>query len=144
DHHPNILQEHRYLTLEGRRVARAVGRKLREKNIGFELVLTSPLVRAVQTAELICEAVDYTGVIEALGVLAPEVPPRAAATEIATRGDGLAIFGHEPNLSTLGAILINRPSFPPFKPGQVSLVEDGKGVWTLDPKTLDYRPLLTA
>jgi phosphohistidine phosphatase SixA len=76
--------------------------------------------------------------------LAPGVPPRAAAAELASRGASVAVVGHEPSMSALGALLSGRPSFPPFRTGQVSLIEDGQPVWWLDPETLQIDRLLIA
>ena len=135
---------HRYLTARGRKVAREAGARLLAHGATFDAVLTSPLVRAVQTAELLAERLGYLGEIVALPALAGGVPPRVAAEGLAARGVAVAVVGHEPGISALGALLLGRPSFPPFKKGQVSLIEDGRAVWYLDPDTMVIDRLLLA
>ncbi|MCC6232006.1 MAG: phosphohistidine phosphatase SixA [Verrucomicrobiales bacterium] len=47
------VDSRRCLTAKGRRDARRIGRFLRETGVRFDLVFSSPLVRAVETAELV-------------------------------------------------------------------------------------------
>lgn len=144
DEGPGLGDESRYLSKKGRKHVREVGRALHDATVELDAILTSPLVRAVQTAELIAERLDYVGVIEALPALAPGVPPRIVAAELASRGARIAVVGHEPGLSALGAFLCGRPSFPPFKKAQVSVVEDGQPRWFLNPDTLERDRLILA
>lgn len=139
-----LSDESRYLSKKGRKNVREVGRVLRDAKVELDAILTSPLVRAVQTAELIAERLDFVGIVEAVPALAPGVPPRIIAAELASRGARVAVFGHEPGLSALGAFLCGRPSFPPFRKAQVSLVEDGKPLWFINPDTLERDRLLLA
>lgn len=141
---PRMTDAQVHLTFEGRRIARAVGKALRDRGAAIEHVISSPYARALQTAELIAERLDYIGVIETNNSLMPEVPARAAAQEISHHSVDIAIVGHEPSISALGAILVGRPSFPPFKRGQVSCIEDGKPLWFLDPERIEFKPLLIA
>jgi phosphohistidine phosphatase len=93
----------RPLTEEGRRKTRQVAKRLREFGLHFDLLLTSPLVRAQQTAEIL-EDVGLTAQLQQADFLAPGgsiaawvnwlvawQPPEKAS---------LAIVGHEPDLST--------------------------------------------
>ncbi|MSP17281.1 MAG: hypothetical protein EXR73_11870 [Myxococcales bacterium] len=137
-----LRDEDRFLTSEGRRAARAVGTALRREGHTFDAVLTSPLVRAVQTAEILAERTDFTGVVEALAALSPGVPARAIAAELAAYGARVLVVAHMPGIAMLGALLVGLPSFPPFHPGQVSLVEDGQPIFALDPITLEFERLL--
>lgn len=136
DAEDNLTDEQRFLTKKGRKGVREVGRALKEAGVVFDAILTSPLVRAVQTAELIAERTDFLDVVEVLPALVPGVPPRVAARDLAARGASVALVGHEPGMSALGAFLCGRPAFPSFRKGQVSLIEDGKGIWFLHPDTL--------
>ena len=151
-----LIDEHRYLSIEGRARAVAVGRALGVAGVRFDRVLTSPLVRAVQTAELIARELAFAADVEVLVALSPGLPPDVAARQIGAAGQpaqraatanlagSVALVGHEPGISALGAVLVSRPSFPPFKPGQVSLIEDGRPGWTLNPDSLEREPLLVA
>ncbi len=143
---PHLPDARRYLDAEGRRVARAVGRWLRKEGVALDALLTSPLPRAVQTAELLAEALDFLGVIEVLGALAPEVPPRVVALELQARreADAVAVVGHEPGISALGALLVGQPSFPPMRPAQVALVDGTAPRWMLRPDTLTVDALRVA
>lgn len=134
--------EQRYLSQRGRRAAREVGGVLRQKQVEVDLILTSPLVRAVQTAELVAQALDHLGVITVLPALVPGVPARVAAAELPALGASVAVIGHEPGISMLGAYLCGVPAFPPLRPGQVSLVEDGQPRWFIHPETLAVDRLL--
>jgi phosphohistidine phosphatase len=142
DDSPRLDDSQRYLSKKGRKTVREVGRALREAGVQFDVVLTSPLVRAVQTAELLAESLDFLDLVEVLPALVPGVPPRVAAAELGGRGVRVAVVGHEPGLSSLGAYLCGRPSFPPLRKAQVSVVEDGKPLWFLNPDTLERDRLL--
>ncbi len=144
DEGPRLDDDSRYLTTKGRQVARAVGTKLRERGVELDAVLTSPLVRAVQTAELVAERLGFLGEIEALPQLAPGIPSRLVAAELPARGVSVGVFGHSPGISDLGAFLCSRPSFPGLKPGHCAVIEDGKPVFWVDPETLQLERLLLA
>jgi len=138
-----LIDDDRYLTAEGRLRARAVGAALAHEGVRFGAVISSPLVRAVQTAELVCEQVGYRGVIAISRALVHSMPARLAAGELAKRGDNVACFGHMPHLSDLGALLTGRAGFPHFKPCQVMVIDDGEARWTLDPDSLRVEPIET-
>lgn len=104
----------RALTPEGRERTMAQLRQLVELDLGCDLVLSSPLVRARQTAELAVQA----GLAPELE-LAAALAPLADALPLLERWLGpvsprpawrrLALVGHEPDLSTLAALLIGVP-----------------------------------
>lgn len=53
-----IVEEgYRYLTTKGRRKAFEVTKVLNDLNVHFDLIISSPLVRAVQTAEIIASGI---------------------------------------------------------------------------------------
>ena len=139
-----LADEYRYLSEKGRQRIRAVGRAIASKEIAWDAIRTSPLVRAVQTAELLAESLDFTGVLEATRVLAPGVPARVAAEDLRAAGDAVVVVGHEPDLSSLGATLVARPSFPSFKKAEAMLLEDGRPGWRLSPDTLEFERLLVS
>lgn len=141
---PGIDEAHRYLTLEGRQTCRQVGRVLRESSVGFDMMVTSPLMRAVQTAELLADAIDYLGVIASQPAFSPGASPRVAIEHILRSGAGaVAVVGHEPSISALAAFLVGQPGFSPFRKGQVCLFEHRKPVWRLHPDALQLEPLHT-
>ena len=131
----------RYLTKKGRKAVREVGRALRKAGISFDVVLTSPLVRAVQTAELIAEQASYDGVIEVLPSLLPIGPIDVAAAAIQQRGHSVAVVGHEPSISALAGLLTGSGHFPSLRKAQVICIQGAQAVWTVDPDRLEPQSL---
>ena len=116
----------RWLNAKGRESARVLGRLLRENGVEPDAIVCSPLPRAVQTAELLAQSMDYFGVLRSLRPLEPSAQPRVAATEVLAAGLSVIVVGHEPSISGLGAFLLGRPSFPPFRTAQCCAIEDQK------------------
>jgi phosphohistidine phosphatase len=120
----------RWLSPRGREAARILGRLLREQQISPDAILSSPLPRAVQTAELIAAGIDYLGTIASRRCFEPAAQPRVGANEVMAAGGSVIVVGHEPSISTLGAHLLGRPAFPQFRTAQCCAIEDGKPTWT--------------
>jgi len=116
----------RWLSQRGREAARILARLLREQRVDPDAVLCSPLPRAVQTAELVAAGIDYLGEIASRRFLEPGAQPEVAAEAIVRAGRAVLVVGHEPSLSALGAYLLGRPAFPPFRTAQCCAIEDGK------------------
>lgn len=138
---PGISDEMRYLTQSGREDCRVVARLLREEGHSFEAVFTSPLVRAVQTAELIADGVDFLGEVRSFFGLRPGSHPRAVAEEVNKVGGSVCLVGHAPDVSNIGAYLVGQPGFVPFRTGQVCLIENGAPVWKLRADARQYEDL---
>lgn len=84
----------RRLTAEGKRQSEAAGRALVALGAPIEACLTSPKLRASETAELACEALGIEPeVVEALAGGAFDARELAAG-----RGDAMLV-GHEPDFS---------------------------------------------
>jgi phosphohistidine phosphatase len=101
----------RPLTAKGRRRFRKTARAFGKLGYRLDLILTSPLVRAVQTAEILAGAAD-PGEVDVLEELGPDFDPEAARGAIAARaGEAatVAIVGHEPQLSSLLSALSGVP-----------------------------------
>ena len=90
----------RALVDKGREQARRAGRLLRAAGLAPEIVLTSPLVRAVQTANEVCQAAGIPGPV-AQGWLSCGCFPETVLAELAAFHDfkRVAIVGHEPDFS---------------------------------------------
>lgn len=146
--HEGLPDPQRHLSAHGRQVCRGVGRLLRQTGVSFDVVLTSPLVRAVQTAELVAEAVGYLGVIEARAAFMPGADPAAAAAEILAHAGSVAVFSHEPTVSTLVGFLAGQPGFAPFLPAQVCCLEERQPVcrlvWKIHPEAMQLQEQRTA
>jgi phosphohistidine phosphatase len=120
----------RWLSPHGREAARVLGRLLREQAVAPDTILSSPLPRAVQTAELLAQGLDYLGPVSALRCLEPAAQPRVASSAILTAGASVLVVSHEPAISTLGAFLLGLPAFPQFRTAQCCAIENGKPTFT--------------
>jgi len=120
----------RWLSPRGREAARILGRLLREHHVAPNIIVSSPLPRAVQTAELLASSLDYIDAIATWRCLEPSAMPRIAANAIASAGSAVIVVGHEPSISALGAYILSRPSFPQFRTAQCYAIEDAKPTFT--------------
>ncbi len=99
----------RALTEEGREEVRRVARRLREARVRCPLVLSSPLVRARETAEIVASEWGDTIVQEAVelapgGDLAAWLP---WLTAWRTRGEGdVMLVGHAPGMGDWAEALV--------------------------------------
>jgi len=135
---PRLPDEHRYLTARGRADARALGALLAEAGIAIGAAVSSPLVRAIQTAELVTGAIGWAGAIEASCRLAPGTSVSAVADWLAeeaarVQGGALIAFGHEPSISALAERLSSEEHVSAFRTAEAALVEDGVLRWRLAP-----------
>jgi phosphohistidine phosphatase len=75
------------------------------------VILSSPYVRAVETAELAAELLGYKGQIVRTQALVPEASPDDVWQEIRSRRDeGALLFAsHEPLMSATVAFLLGSP-----------------------------------
>jgi len=120
----------RWLSPRGREAARVLGRLLREQAVAPDVILSSPLPRAVQTAELLAASLDYLGPVSSLRCLEPAAQPRIASAAILAAGSSVIVVSHEPAISTLGAFLLGVPAFPQFRTAQCCAIEGGKPTFT--------------
>jgi phosphohistidine phosphatase len=128
----------RWLSAKGRTVARKVGKRLHDDGIMPDVIVSSPLPRALQTAELVAAALGFRGVVEILPELAPDESIVGAVEALArVSGELVAVVGHEPNISALAAELAGK-AVGAFRKGQAMLVDDeeGKIGYRLDPDAL--------
>jgi len=109
-------------------------------------VLTSPLVRARQTADLLASALADSPPVQVLDTLAPGHVPARVIEVVAriARGRRIALVGHEPGLGELAAFLIGARRAIAFKKGGIARIDlesgvdrsSGTLVWLLTPKIL--------
>jgi phosphohistidine phosphatase len=119
----------RRLTAKGERQARAAGRALQEIGVVIEVCLTSPKVRALETARLACEALGVeVEVTEAL-----RGGPFDALDLGAGRGEALLV-GHEPDFSAEVTRLTG--ANVALKKGGVAVVDGSTLVALLRPKEI--------
>jgi phosphohistidine phosphatase len=120
----------RALTEEGRIEHRAVAETLRRMGVRFDRLLSSPLARARQTAEITAEAYERRAPIEQADALGDRSTPEGffARLRECERNATVLCVGHEPHLSRLAAILIAgdpRPRIEMRKSGVIVIDCDG-------------------
>ncbi len=101
---------HRELVERGINESRAAGKFAKAQGWKPDLVLTSPLVRARQTAELFCVQAEVAEPVEAK-FLASGMIPEVGATQLADylELEHVVIVGHEPDFSGLISFLTGFP-----------------------------------
>jgi phosphohistidine phosphatase len=104
------LDRSRHLTQKGRKKIQQVAKSLQMANIQFDRIVSSPLVRAHQTAELLI-AQNLSSQLEISDDLAPSGNLESWLTWWESRSadesiSKLALVGHEPNLSEWAELLI--------------------------------------
>lgn len=99
----------RPLTPEGRDRLRRVARALHALELNFDLILSSPYLRARQTAEIVAEALGLSRRLQFSDRLAADGNGRELIQELAARRPLPAnplLVGHEPYLSHLASLLL--------------------------------------
>jgi phosphohistidine phosphatase len=92
---------------------------------GLDLVLTSPLVRAVQTAQILVHALGHEGLLKAHRSLLPDMPVGAIETVLNEHaGENIVMVGHQPSMGAMASHLLAMSSFPrQVNPGTVIALE---------------------
>ena len=121
----------RHLTAQGRVQARELGDRLRWHDCEPTHIWTSPLVRAVQTAELLAIGLQTKTPVEVAPWLAPGEPERTitAALGQLPAESAVVLVGHEPGLSGIGAILSGAADFGALGKAEAARIVDGRLRW---------------
>jgi phosphohistidine phosphatase len=122
----------RSLTIDGIKRTQKVAQRLKACDIKFDLVLTSPYVRALKTAMIL----QSVGLVENLQTL-DELQPEGDRTIVLSKLESLrttfkrvAIVGHEPDLSQLASTLFvgdDRANLTLKKAGLIGLLAPIEG-----------------
>lgn len=109
DRGPGIPEGSRYLTPKGRTLFRNTARAMVRAGASLDLILTSPLVRAVQTAEILAERMGFRGEVRVSGDLSPgfSLPGLRRILSDLPPVQEVALVGHDPDLSDLLASLLS-------------------------------------
>ena len=135
----------RALTSDGRKKLRNVLRVAASAGVAPSLIMSSPYKRALQTAQLAAEILEYQGDLLRTKALEPDSSPKAVWDEIRVHKDEARILlvGHEPLFSRLMAYLLGSPDLQvDFKKGAIACIEldhfpaEPHGVlrWMMTPK----------
>ncbi len=102
------LDRERPLTDKGRKKMRQIARALRNLGVEFDVILSSPYLRACQTAEILGDVFKMKKMIVMTDHLVPMATPELLIGEINENYpvDSIAVVGHEPYLSTLIGLLV--------------------------------------
>jgi phosphohistidine phosphatase len=139
--------EERPLTADGRLQARDVGASLKQAGVTFDVMLTSGLQRADETASIIAAEVGYAGGLARDARLEPEGRPHEIIDGLLAHRteERVALVGHEPSMGKLLSAFLGKPGLALSKGAAVRLSWDGKRarlVFTLKPKHLQPSPSL--
>jgi len=123
----------RPLTSEGKRRTKLFGRWLRRRVVRFDAILSSELLRARQTADIVASVLRFPERLVRLPELAPEGDVRKLVKAVATRwptAKKLLIVGHEPQLGELFSYLCTG------RPNTLEITFKKGGLCRLDVDTL--------
>lgn len=145
---PNFADDaQRPLTPEGKKKLRGIAKGLFRLGLGVDSIITSPLIRASETAIVVADVFDAGVKIESSEFLRPGGSLQALLTSLGKRDDhrSVLVVGHEPDLSEGVAKLIGnaRASFQ-FKKGGCCRIDfdkfpprpPGKLIWWLTPRVM--------
>jgi phosphohistidine phosphatase len=144
DHSSDGTDASRALTPSGRDRVREVARALVAAGEAPKQIVSSPLVRALQTAEIVHAHAKVEAPLEVHACMAPRGHSLAFVREAARTGKKrLMVVGHEPDVSILAASLLGATLPTSFGKGMVVAlrVPDEEGDadlrFVLDPRTLE-------
>ena len=136
----------RPLTSQGIARLRKQTHGLNELGVAFDHIITSPLVRTRQTADVIADALKAKPSVSASDALAPAGTSASVIQELAKhmRKARIALVGHEPNIGELAARLVGSREPIEFKKGAICRIDfevlppkgTGQLRWFLTPKML--------
>jgi phosphohistidine phosphatase len=140
----------RPLTKKGIKKFRKAARGIARLGVSFDAILSSPLVRARQTADIVGEILGQESCVDEIPALAPDSSPEQLLSELSgfEGKEHVMLVGHEPFLGQLVKFLLTRKNdldvrialrkggiccididaVPPTQPGQIH--------WLLTPKQL--------
>lgn len=137
----------RELTKDGRHKMRKAASGLNRILPAVDLIASSPLIRASQTADIVASAFGGVRVVQ-IAALSPRKPPAQLLDWINAHPPEsiVALIGHEPHLSTFLCWILTglQESFISLKKGGAALIDTttpvaagrGKLLWVMKPSQL--------
>jgi len=140
----------RPLTGKGIKRMRKAARGISRLDIEFNAILTSPLIRARQTAEIVADALGLDSAIEEISELAPDGSSDRLLSVLSrfTEEENILLVGHEPFLGKFAGVLVagkeNSELALPQKKGGICRIEvdalplsqAGQLQWFITPRQL--------
>jgi phosphohistidine phosphatase len=104
--------DERPLTSKGERKVWLIADAMKALELSFDVILSSPLVRARETAEIVAEALKAKKRMELTDTLAPQESAKPLVEYLHKQGalDDVLLVGHEPFLSRLISLLVSGDS----------------------------------
>jgi phosphohistidine phosphatase len=101
--------DERPLTGKGERKMWSIAEAIKALGISFDTILSSPLVRAHQTAEIVAESLKCKKRLELTDTLSPQPSAKPLIEYLQEQGaiDDVLLVGHEPFLSQFISLLIS-------------------------------------
>jgi phosphohistidine phosphatase len=98
----------RPLTDKGKKKMRQIAKGLRALGVEFDLILSSPYVRAAETAEILADIFKMKKEVQFSDNLVPSGDPDLLIAELNENysANSIALVGHEPFLSALIGLLV--------------------------------------
>ena len=129
--------EKRGLDKEGIEQCGYVGRALAAVDVSVDVIISSPLKRATQTASLVANEIDYEGKLQIEASLRPEATfsDFRKMLDKYSKEEAIMVVGHNPNLSEfLGRIISDTgcEASADLRKGAVARVEMRRNSATLD------------
>jgi phosphohistidine phosphatase len=134
---PEVPDDARPLTPQGRKRMRQIARGLRRLGVRPDRILTSPLPRAFETAEIVAAALQMSDRLETCDALRDDREAPGIRDWVLGRAeDRLLIVGHNPGLSQLLGLLVAGLADPWIcdlkKGGVAALSARDKGGFAID------------
>ncbi|HVN74056.1 MAG TPA: phosphohistidine phosphatase SixA [Methanoregula sp.] len=141
----------RPLTPGGREEIRQIARWILKERFRFDIIASSPLTRASETAGIVAKVLDRKDRLHIWEELTPGGDPEAICRRAVQSGDDKVILlvGHEPELSTLVGRIISRGGTASVVMAKGSLAKirnfsfdkepSGELLWLLTPKQIIER-----
>jgi phosphohistidine phosphatase len=98
----------RVLTPKGKRKMRVIAKAMKKMELSFDLVLSSPSLRARETAEIVAAALKHK--VELLDALAPDGSSKKLLSfleRVKPAPENVLLVGHEPSMSQLISLLVS-------------------------------------
>jgi phosphohistidine phosphatase len=126
---PTWADADRALTPEGRREFRGLARHLAERGRRVDTILSSPLVRARQTAAILSEEMSLaTNELEVTDLIRPGFDLERLVRHLdGLDAENVAIVGHQPDLGFAASTLVGGGSFA-FGKGHIAALRFDGGV----------------
>ncbi len=115
----------RPLTHQGKRELKQIGQGLVRLGVVIDVLLTSPLVRAKQTADALASALDPAPAVTVIDSLSPGAAYAELLHDLAkhARSRSIALIGHEPGIGQTVARLAGLKRVLEFKKGAICRID---------------------